>query len=75
MDLAQVREQMDLKDTAFTRKWAASVAERYLGDCRDWPTDRLLSEIEVTGYELARDGRSSEATSLFVAVAELSKHS
>ena len=52
-------------------RWADLVSEKYLRDCQSWPKDQIVNELERTGYDLARKGRTAEATSIFIAVADL----
>jgi hypothetical protein len=49
------------------------LAENYFGDCQYWSLDRLAIELEMTGYHLAREGKTDEAKAVFIAVSELIK--
>lgn len=61
-----------MNDFSRARARASLVAEKYLGDCQDWPTQKLVGEIEAKAYQLAREGNTREANSLFIVVADLS---
>ena len=56
---------------AAPRNCADSVAQRYLGDCQSWSPDEIVSEFERAGYELARQGKTVEASAVFIAVADM----
>ena len=49
------------------------VANRYLCDCEALSKNEIITELERTGYELARNGKTAEATSVFIAVADLTE--
>lgn len=55
------------------RKRANDIAKKYIGDCKDWSTSKLVNRLEVTAYTLARNGQTKEAASLFIVVADLIK--
>lgn len=61
-----------MEDRSELRMRAHLVAERYFKDFKDWSTPVLIGELETRAYEIAREGDSREATSLFMLVAELS---
>lgn len=47
------------------------IAQIYLNDDGDLPTDEIISGLETIAYRLAEEGNSSKAISIFIAVAEL----
>ncbi len=47
------------------------VGRKYLGECEDWEPEDLVRRLELQAYELVRQSKSSDAKSIFIAVAEL----
>ncbi|MEP1611552.1 MAG: hypothetical protein ABJL72_06470 [Roseobacter sp.] len=62
-----------MKNKDWARERANLVARKHFDLDSDWPIEKLIEELEKAAYRLASEGNTSEARSLFVAVADLSK--
>ena len=62
-----------MRNKFYAQEWARMIADNYFANGLSWSSERLVIELELLGYNLAREGRTEEARAVFIAVSELTK--